>query len=74
MQPETLTEAIANAKDTVYFEETITLESGGLRLTLFVQRFRNVHAQTPDEVDRQVTLMNVWDAFQNLRRFGRARR
>jgi hypothetical protein len=66
-----MSEELKKAIEQDYIEEEVEIECAGLKMTLFVQRFPHLHAQTPDEVTMQVQMMNIHLAMQNLRRFGK---
>jgi hypothetical protein len=55
------------------FDDQITLEASGTRVTLFIKSDPNKIRTEPDQIDKLLTLLNIYNAFQNLRDHSRSR-
>jgi hypothetical protein len=55
------------------FDDSITLEASGTRVTLFVQSDPSKISTNPDQIDKLLILLNIYWAFQNLRDHSRSR-
>lgn len=71
-QPEKSPQAVREVPPDEYFEDTVEVEAGGHRFTLFVQIIPSkMQRCTPDGLKGMFELLRIYSEMQDLKRFGK---